>query len=130
MNAGAKQAKNDLSTRIIAERGKRLFLGHRVCLTQQRALHLGGLQGSCHTSRSVLLCSGDFACGKYFPVFRTPFLGLGVVPPAGPVLSPLLLLPALQLRVSSWAAAELVSDISDGPLCQMCSLLLEENRSD
>lgn len=42
--------------------------------------------------------------------------GRGCASPAGPVLSPLLLLPATQLRVSFWAAAELVPDISNGPI--------------
>lgn len=105
-----------------AEPGRRLFLGYRVCLTQQRALHLGELQGLCHAAgqqcsvvgvfptASLLQRAEDPSCG------RAPCFVRGCASPASPVLSPVPLLPAAQLGGFPWAAAEPGPDISNGPI--------------
>lgn len=59
---------------------------------------------------SVFPCSEPPSCG--WPAC----FGRGHASPAGPVLSPVPLLPAAQLGVFPWAAAELVPDISNGPI--------------
>lgn len=96
-----------LELRSLSDPAKSIWESYKAPVTQggQRCSMVGILPVA-----SLFLCSEPPSWGQ------AACFGRGCASPAVPVLSPLLLLPATQLRVSSWAAAELVPDISNGPI--------------